>query len=117
MGCLDGNTNATSSTPYHLDSLVLPATSLYTGINDDTLKINGIPRSFDRYQYRVKVQTINYACDDGTFSDAAEVVVFLDNDGDGVGTPTTLTTTMTVSSIRRKETQPMTLITTVSLTG
>ncbi|MDA9693181.1 hypothetical protein N9U43_00905, partial [Cytophagia bacterium] len=85
MGCLDGNTNATSSTPYHLDSLVLPATSLYTGINDDTLKINGIPRSFDRYQYRVKVQTINYACDDGTFSDAAEVVVFLDNDGDGVG--------------------------------
>ena len=34
--CLDW-TNAASTKPYPVDSLVLPATSLYTGVNDDTL--------------------------------------------------------------------------------
>ena len=84
-GCLDKTTNAKSSTPYPYKQVVLPATSVYTGHDDDTLKINAAPRNFDRYQYRAKVRTLNYACDDGTFTTPAEIVVFLDNDGDGVG--------------------------------
>ena len=67
--------------------MVLPATSLYTGVNDDTLRINAIPRNFDRYQFRAKIQTINYACDDGSFTEPAEVIVPLDTDADGVGDP------------------------------
>ena len=52
--CLDKLVNSTSVNPYPVDSLVIPATTLYHGINDDTLRINGIPRSFDRYGYRAR---------------------------------------------------------------
>ena len=83
--CLDNVKNADASTPYPIEKVVLPSTAVYSGVNDDTLKINAVPRNFDRYQYRVKVQTSNFACDDGSFSDAAEIVVPLDTDGDGVG--------------------------------
>ena len=84
-GCLDKTTNAKSSTPYPYKQVVLPATSVYTGHDDDTLKINAAPRNFDRYQYRAIIRTVNYACDVGSETDPAELVVFLDTDGDGVG--------------------------------
>ena len=84
-GCLDASTNATSSTPYTLGNLKLPSTAVYSGYDDDTLVIHAAPRNFDRYQYRAKIRTVNYACDNGSFTDAAELVVFLDTDGDGVG--------------------------------
>jgi len=84
-GCLDKNINANSSTPYPYKQVVLPATSVYTGHDDDTLKIHAAPRNFDRYQYRARIRTLNFVCDDGSFTTPAELVVFLDTDGDGVG--------------------------------
>ena len=39
----------------------------------------------DRYQFRAKVKSICYACDDGALTSPAELIVFLDSDGDGVG--------------------------------
>ena len=86
-GCLDASTNDASSTPYTLGNLKLPSTAVYSGYDDDTLVIHAAPRNFDRYQYRAKIRTVNYACDNGSFTDPAELVVFLDTDGDGVGDP------------------------------
>ena len=83
--CLDSLTNDKSSKPYPLKSVVLPDTSLYTGINDDTLKINAVPRNFDRYQYQAVISTVGFACDIGTETEPAELIVFIDTDGDGVG--------------------------------
>mgnify|MGYP007000420621 len=43
-GCLDNIKNADASTPYPIEKVVLPSTALYSGVNDDTLKINAVPR-------------------------------------------------------------------------
>ena len=83
--CLLEPKNNDNTTPYDWGSVVLPDTSIYTGLKDDTLVVHSARPYMDRYQYKAKVRSSCHACDLGTFTSAAELVVFLDSDGDGVG--------------------------------
>ena len=62
--CLDGSTNANSSTPY-VGGVSLDSASLYTGLNTATLSVNSPPAYFDGYLYKLKMKTKNRICDPG----------------------------------------------------
>ena len=83
--CLTEPKNNDNTTPYDWGNVVLPDTTIYTGLKDDTLVIHSARPYMDRYQYRAKIRSSCHACDLGSFTDGAELVVFLDSDGDGVG--------------------------------
>ena len=84
-GCLNTSPNSASSTPYPLMTYDVSPDNLYSGLNNDTLTINNAQLSLDRNQYRAVIKSVNYLCDNGTNSLAAELIVFLDTDKDGVG--------------------------------
>ena len=77
--------NSLNAVPYDYGNVKLPNPSIYSGINDDTLVIHSTRPYMDRYQYRAIVTSKCFACDNGTATKEAELVVFLDSDGDGVG--------------------------------
>ena len=83
--CLDSNKNSENSTPYDWGNVKLPDTAIYSGLSNDTLTINAARTYMDRYQFRAKVTSLTYACDNGSYTNAAEIIVFQDTDGDGVG--------------------------------
>ena len=83
--CLRSNKNSENSTPYDWGNVKLPDTAIYSGLSNDTLTVNAARTYMDRYQFRAKVSSISYACDNGSYTDAAEIIVFQDTDGDGVG--------------------------------
>ena len=83
-GCLDNLLNSEASTPYSINNVVLPSSALYSGYEDDTLKINAAPSSYNGYQYRAVVKTANRVCDLGDTTTVAKLTVSLDSDVDGV---------------------------------
>ena len=76
--------NAVSQNPYPIFKFSNP--QLYTGVNNDTLKISKVPIIFNDLSYRVLVSTPAYKCDTLVTSSCSKVDVeaMSDTDNDGV---------------------------------
>ena len=57
---------------------------IYSGINNDTLSINDVSKSFNGYLYRAMLRNPSFACDPGVFTEFAQLLVLPDNDKDGI---------------------------------
>ena len=56
---------------------------VYSGSNTSTLILTNAPLEFNDYQFKVKVSTPSYVCDEDVFSSVA-LTVLPDNDKDGI---------------------------------
>ena len=82
--------NNTASPSYPVADFDPTTNNLYSGLTNDTLTINYVQLSMDRYKYRAVIKSTAYLCDNGANTTAAELIVFLDSDDDGVGDVTDL---------------------------
>ena len=82
--------NHTSSPSYPVANFDPTTNNLYSGLTNDTLTINYVQLSMDRYKYRAVIKSTAYLCDNGANTSPAELIVFLDSDNDGVGDVTDL---------------------------
>ncbi|MET2986691.1 hypothetical protein, partial [Aureibaculum conchae] len=56
----------------------------YSNATTDALTLTGVPASYNGYQYRVRMTSIAFVCDNNWVSAPATLNLFPDNDGDGI---------------------------------